>query len=135
MATLQVVVPASIDAVRTAIEGALKEQGFGILTEIDLAATFAAKLQVEHEPHRILGVCKPRYAKHALDIDRDMALLLPCTITLRQVETGTEVHVLDPATAFTIAAPETRAQLEPLVDQVRGELAAAVESLVATIDA
>ena len=127
-----VVVPSPLETVRSAIEPALKQHGFGILSEIDLAATFQAKLGVEHEPHRILGVCKPQYAKHALDIDRDVALLLPCTITLRAVEGGTEVRVLDPNAAFTLASEGTRAQLEPLAGQVGAELAAAVALLVAT---
>lgn len=127
-----VVVPAPLDTVREAIEPALKQHGFGILSDIDLAATFAAKLGVEHEPHRILGVCKPQYAKHALDIDRDVALLLPCTVTLRQVEDGTEVRVLDPSAAFTLASPETRDRLEPIAGQVGAELAAVVAQLVVT---
>ena len=82
-----------------------------------------------HEGHRILGVCNPGFAKRALDVDRDVALLLPCTVTLREVEGGTEVHVLDPEEAFQVAAPETRARLEPLAGEVKGLLVAAVAAL------
>ena len=63
------------------------------------------------------------------DVDRDVAMLLPCTVTLREVEGGTEVRVLDPEEAFRVAAPETRAQLEPLAGEVKGLLAAAVATL------
>lgn len=129
-----VVVERPLEDVRVAVEAALREHGFGILSEIDVAATFEAKLGVQHEPHRILGVCKPQYAKHALDIDRDVALLLPCTVTLRQVDAGTDVRVLDPVHVFRLAAPETRARLEPLAAQVSAELAAALSSLVAAED-
>jgi uncharacterized protein (DUF302 family) len=129
MDPLRTTVPAPLAEARPAVEAALKAQGFGILSEIDLQATFQAKLGVAHEGHRILGVCNPNFAKRALDVDRDVALLLPCTVTLREVEGGTEVRVLDPEEAFRVAAPETRAQLEPLAGEVKGLLAAAVATL------
>ena len=129
MDPLRTTVPAPLPEARTAVEAALKAQGFGILSEIDLQATFQAKLGVAHEGHRILGVCNPNFAKRALDVDRDVALLLPCTVTLREVPGGTEVRVLDPEEAFQVAAPETRAQLEPLAGEVKGLLAAAVAAL------
>jgi uncharacterized protein (DUF302 family) len=129
MSPLHTIVPAPLTDVRIAVEAALKTQGFGILSEIDLQATFRAKLGVEHEGHRILGVCNPGYAKQALDLDRDVALLLPCTVTLREVEGGTDVRVLDPADAFQLAAPATRAQLAPIAGEVAAKLAAAVAAL------
>lgn len=129
MDPLRTTVPAPLAEARPAVEAALKAQGFGILSEIDLQATFQAKLGVAHEGHRILGVCNPNFAKRALDVDRDVALLLPCTVTLREVEGGTEVRVLDPEEAFQVAASATRAQLEPLAGEVKGLLAAAVATL------
>ncbi len=132
MHQLNVVVPTPVSETRDALEVALKAQGFGILSEIDLQETFRTKLGAEHEAHRILGVCKPALAKQALDLDRDVALLLPCTITLREVEAGTEVRALDPQAAFRLAAPATRAQLEPLADAVSGQIAEAFAQLVAT---
>ena len=131
MHQLNVVVPTAVPETRDALEVALKAQGFGILSEIDLQATFQAKLGVEHEAHRILGVCKPTLAKQALDLDRDVALLLPCTITLRAVDAGTEVRALDPQAAFRLAAPATRAQLEPLADAVSQQIAEALAQLTA----
>lgn len=129
MDPLRSIVPAPLLEARTAVEAALKAQGFGILTEIDVQATFQAKLGVAHEGHRILGVCSPSFAKRALDVDRDVALLLPCTVTLREVPGGTEVHVFDPEVAFQVAAAETRTELAPLAGEVKGLLAAAVASL------
>jgi uncharacterized protein (DUF302 family) len=129
MAKLELTVPAPVTDVRPAVEAALKTQGFGVLTEIDLQATFKAKLGVDHEAHRILGVCNPQIAKGALDLDRDVALLLPCTVTLREVPGGTEVRVLDPEAAFTLAAPETRAKLAPLAADVGERLAKALAAI------
>jgi uncharacterized protein (DUF302 family) len=133
MHPLHVTVPSSLADTRAAIEGALAAEGFGILTEIDLQATMLAKLGAEHEGHRILGVCNPTLAKHALDLDRDIALLLPCTLTLRELADGaTEVRVLDPKAAFMLAAPESRALLEPLAEQVAQQLGAALTTLEAS---
>jgi uncharacterized protein (DUF302 family) len=129
MPQLHLTVPAPLADVRPAVEAALKTEGFGVLTEIDLQATFRAKLGVEHEPHRILGVCNPQIAKGALDLDRDVALLLPCTVTLREVEAGTEVRVLDPQSAFTLAAPATQARLAPLAADVGERLARALAAI------
>ena len=129
MDPLRSIVPTPLTDARAAVVAALAAKGFGILSEIDLQATFQAKLGIAHEGHRILGVCNPNFAKRALEVDRDVALLLPCTVTLREVEGGTEVHVLDPEEAFQVAAPETRARLEPLAGEVKGLLVAAVAAL------
>ncbi len=129
MPQLYAIIPAALPAVRTAVEAALKAEGFGVLTEIDMQATFKAKLGADHEGHRILGVCNPAIAKRALDLDRDIALLLPCTVTLREVAGGTEVKILDPEQAFTLAAPATRAQLAPLAGEVGEKLARALANV------
>ena len=129
MPTLERTISAPLADVRPAVEAALKTQGFGVLTEIDLQATFQAKLGADHEAHRILGVCNPQIAKRALDLDRDVALLLPCTVTLREVAGGTEIRVLDPEAAFTLAAPATRAQLAPLAGEVGERLAEALAAV------
>jgi len=113
------------------LTAALAEQGFGVLTRIDLRATLHEKLGVEHEAHEILGVCNPQLAHQALTIDPDVALLLPCSVTLRDVGGGaTEVRVLDPERAFTLAAPATRSALEPLAREVRSRLAAVLTATV-----
>ena len=129
MDSLRTTLSAPIGEARSAVEAALTARGFGVLTEIDLQATFQAKLGVAHEGHLILGVCNPGFAKRALDLDRDVALLLPCTVTLREVAGGTEVRVLDPEVAFQAAAPATRAGLAPLAGEVKGLLEAAIATM------
>jgi uncharacterized protein (DUF302 family) len=111
------------------LQAALKDQGFGVLTEIDVQATFDEKLGVEHEEHRILGVCNPRLAKDALDVSRDVALLLPCTATLRATPAGTEVSILDPEHAFTLADEPVRERLATLAADAKARLDAALEAL------
>jgi uncharacterized protein (DUF302 family) len=129
MDPLRVTVHRPLPEVRTSVETALKAEGFGVLTEIDLQATFQTKLGAAHEGHRILGVCNPQLAKRALDLDRDVALLLPCTVTLREVEDGVEVRVLDPGVVFELAAPATREALAPLASDVSAKLGAALAAL------
>jgi uncharacterized protein (DUF302 family) len=133
MSPLHVTLPTPLPATRAAVEAAFKAEGFGVLTEIDVQATLREKLGAAHEGHRILGICNPHLAKQALDIDRDVALLLPCTVTLRELaDGGTEVRVLDPKAAFTLAAPDTRARLGPLADDVAARLGAALSALAET---
>ena len=115
---------------RARLTTALTEQGYGVLTRIDLRTTLHEKLGVEHEAHEFLGVCNPHLAHQALTIDPDVALLLPCTITLRDVDGATEVHILDPERAFTLAAAATRDALEPLAHEVRSRLEAVLAATV-----
>lgn len=129
MASLTTHVAHDIDTTQDRLTSALAEQGFGVLWNLDLQAIFADKLGVDHEGQRILGVCNPRLAKSALDADRDVALLLPCTATLREVDGGTEVAILDPERAFQLAADDTRPKLEALAGDARARLVAAIEAL------
>ena len=94
-----------IDKVRARVEAALKVEGFGILTEIDLAATLRTKLGVETEPYLVLGACNPVLAHRALQIDHSIGALLPCNVVLRQGASAeqTIVEILEPRTFLTIA--------------------------------
>ncbi|MDH3194070.1 MAG: DUF302 domain-containing protein, partial [Acidimicrobiia bacterium] len=67
-----------MEAAETAIRSALADQGFGILTEIDVAATLKTKIDVDRSPYRILGACNPVLANQALEIEEGIGLLLPC---------------------------------------------------------
>lgn len=127
MSELEATVQSAFATTRNRLEQALSEQGFGVLTEVDVQATFKNKLGVEHEPHVILGVCNPKLAKQALDVDRDVALLLPCTVTLRWTGDATEIRVLDPEKAFTLASEDAQSELEGLAGDVRSRLAAALQ--------
>jgi uncharacterized protein (DUF302 family) len=79
-----------------AIRGALADQGFGVLTEIDVAATLKAKLGVDRQPLKILGACNPSFAHRALDIDPSVSLLLPCNVVVEATGAGTRVAAVDP---------------------------------------
>lgn len=94
-----------IDEVRNRVEAALKVEGFGILTEIDVAATLRTKLGVETEPYLILGACNPVLAHRALQIDPSIGALLPCNVVLHQGASAeqTVVEILEPRTFLTIA--------------------------------
>ena len=73
---------------RAQVEAALKTEGFGVLTEIDIQATMKKKLDKDYLPHVILGACNPVYADKVLSIDPHISTLLPCNVTIRQFETG-----------------------------------------------
>lgn len=80
----------------TRMREALADEGFGILTEIDVAATLKTKLDVDVDPYRILGACNPQLAHKALSSEQNIGLLLPCNVIIYQKETGSVIEVLDP---------------------------------------
>ncbi|MGZ6969854.1 MAG: DUF302 domain-containing protein [Acidimicrobiia bacterium] len=90
-----------IDAAETRVRAALAGQGFGVLTEIDVAATLHAKLGVERAPLKILGACNPQFAHEALQIDASVALVLPCNVVLEAAPSGTRISVVDPRELMT----------------------------------
>ncbi|MFF7408832.1 DUF302 domain-containing protein [Streptomyces lydicus] len=110
----------------TAVRDALAEQGFGVLTEIDVTATLKAKLGQEMEDYVILGVCNPSLAQQALEADRTVGLLLPCNVVVRTEGAVTVVQALDPATMVTLTGLPA---LEPVADEARRRLDAALAAL------
>ena len=84
------------DEAVAATKAALAEQGFGVLTEIDMQATMKAKRDKDMEPYVILGACNPVLAERAIDADRSTGVLLPCNVVVRGQGSGSVVHVLDP---------------------------------------
>jgi uncharacterized protein (DUF302 family) len=86
------------------VREALAEQGFGVLTEIDLAATLKAKLDVDLAPEVILGACRPQLAHAAIQVEPSVAALLPCNVVVRAVgDTTTLVEVFDPSAMMALA--------------------------------
>lgn len=106
---------------------ALRTHGFGVLTEIDMRTTLREKIGAELEDLLILGVCDPRLARRALDVDRQAALLLPCTVTVRADGDGTVVEALDPA---VLVRATGLPGLEPVATEARERLAAAMRTVV-----
>ena len=96
-----------IEAVLARTETALADQGFGVLTRIDLAATLKAKLGIDRPPYLILGVCNPGLANLALDIDPSIGALLPCSVVLREDGgAGTRIEIPDPIAALAITGSD-----------------------------
>ena len=88
MRSLDTVVDQPIDRAENAVRKALAAEGFGVLTEIDVAATFEAKLGVTGPPLKILGACHPALAHRALELNPTVALVLPCNVVLREAAPG-----------------------------------------------
>jgi uncharacterized protein (DUF302 family) len=87
----------SFDEALTKIKAALTTEGFGVLTEINVKETMKKKLDIEYPPYMILGACNPGLANRALNINPQIGLLLPCNVTVRQVEDGQiEISMIDP---------------------------------------
>ncbi|MEV8527407.1 DUF302 domain-containing protein [Streptomyces sp. NPDC052000] len=118
---------ADFEAAVTAVRGALADQGFGILTEIDVKATLKAKLGHDMEDYLILGACNPPLAHQALEADRSIGLLLPCNVVVRRDGDRTAVQALDPNTMVTLTG---LAALEPVAAEATARLDAALSALV-----
>lgn len=114
-----------------ATRAALAAEGFGVLMEADLRATFQKKLGVESPPYVILGACSPAHAREALGVDPDLGLLLPCNVIVRRNEPAgtTHVAVIDPLVALGVAAQPA---LEPVARVIRERLVRVLAALEAT---
>ncbi len=93
----KVVLDDNFDTVLDLVSSALKEEGFGILTEIDVQATMESKLGIDYPQYRILGACNPKLAHSALSANREMGLLLPCNVTVIEAGDGkVEISIVNP---------------------------------------
>ena len=109
--------------------GALAEQGFGVLTEIDMKATLKAKLGADMEDYVILGACNPPLAHRAVDIDRQIGLLLPCNVVVRTDPDADDTVIVEAMNPMLLVEVTGEPALKEVADQVSAKLQAAVDSL------
>lgn len=114
----------------TAIEkviAALKEEEFGVLTDIDVSSTLKTKLGIEWRPYRILGACNPRLAHRALQAEDKIGVMLPCNVILQELDDGDiEVAAIDPTASMERVG---KPALSELAETVRNKLSAALARL------
>jgi uncharacterized protein (DUF302 family) len=123
---LTVRVPDSFAPTVDRVRAALKEQGFGVLTEIDVRATLQEKLGEQVEDYLILGACNPPLAHRALEVDRRIGVLLPCNVVVRSAGDHTVVEALAPRIMVTVTG---RPDLAPVADEAQRRIEAALDSL------
>ena len=116
----------AVDEAEQRIRAALAEQGFGVLTEIDLAATLHAKMGVEMAPYRILGACRPQLAAVAVESEPDVGLLLPCNVVVYAEDDHTVVAALDPRTMVDLTGS---AAMGEVAEDARGRLERALQAV------
>ena len=110
------------------VRAALGDQGFGVLTEIDIKATLKQKLDVDVPAQVILGACRPPLAHAALQAEPSIGLLLPCNVVVRESEGGTVVEAVDPQTLVTMT---DNPDLQTVADEAKQRLESALAALSA----
>ncbi len=119
----------SLEQVKPRLVEALKRQGFGILTEIDVQKTMKQKLGIDFKPYQILGACNPHFAHRALSVDEAIGLLLPCNVVLRQDEDGVDVSIQDPEVMFSVVDADKQRLMLGFPQEVKKALMTALEEL------
>jgi uncharacterized protein (DUF302 family) len=108
------------------VREALQQEGFGVISEIDVAATFKKKLNVDFPPYEILGACAPTLAHQALGLEPAIGLLLPCNVVVRALESSDEtvVEALDPLAQLSMSDNEA---VEPVAREARRRIERVIE--------
>jgi uncharacterized protein (DUF302 family) len=126
ISSLKKTLPLPFDQVLERVTAALKTEGFGVLTEIDVRETLKKKLDVEFRRYRILGACNPPLAYRALSAELDVGVMMPCNVIVYETEPGqTAVTMVDPMQALAGQHPE----LTPIAAEVGTKLARVLQQL------
>jgi len=105
----------------------LKKEGFGVLTEIDVKATFKKKLDIDFRKYRILGACNPNFAHQAILAEPNIGTMLPCNVIVQELENGkVEVSAVNPVASMMAIKND---KLGPVAEQVRDNLKKVIDSL------
>ena len=117
----------TIEKAREKVVAALQSEGFGVLTDIDIQATMKKKLNKDYLPHVILGACNPVMADKVLQVEPNISTMLPCNVTLRQLENGDiEVSAIDPVAAMSAVDND---KVAPVAQEVSSKLNRVLEAL------
>lgn len=122
----RVVTGSDFETVDSRTREALKDAGFGVLTEIDVKATMKKKLDKDMSAYRILGACNPGMAWEAIGVEPRVGAMLPCNVILREVSGGVEVSAIDPVASMSAI---DNAELKQVAGKVRDMLSGVVESI------
>ncbi len=123
-----ITVHSDFDTTVADVREALQEQGFGVITEIDVKETMATKLDVEYDHYLILGACNPSLAHRAIQADDTIGTLLPCNVVVRQVGGDVVVEAVDPQLLVTATGQES---LVPIADEAADRLGKVLQKLSA----
>jgi len=105
----------------------LKKEGFGIITEIDMKATFKKKLDVDYKPYKILGACNPNFAYEALQFQSKVGVFLPCNVIIEEDSNGNiEVSAVDPIASMMAVESE---ELSKMAEEIKSKLTRVIEAI------
>jgi uncharacterized protein (DUF302 family) len=125
----EIELPQAQDAAIARVEAALKAEGFGILTRIDVKATLKEKIDADFRPYTILGACNPPLAHRALEANPAVGLMLPCNVTVEQREGGSLVRIVDPEAMMGVGELGGDAAMKSVATDARERLVRVVEAL------
>jgi uncharacterized protein (DUF302 family) len=114
------------DAAVSRVTEALAKEGFGVLTEIDVAATLKKKLGLDMPPYRILGACNPQFAHQAIELEPQIGALLPCNVVVREDKGKVRIDIMDPQAVLQLVE---RPEIEGIAAEVRKRLERVIASL------